>query len=105
MDRPNGESLGGYMKQPKISDLEIDSNVTENLRKKIVQAKKIKITVNIDEDILMDLKSRAQQSGSKYQTLMNLIIRQALEQKKSEHSRLDRLEKELQNLKEQLSVA
>lgn len=55
---------------------------------------KIKITTYIDEDILVALKQRAAETGSKYQTLMNQLLRLALlGGQKDIFERLKRLEK------------
>ena len=45
----------------------------------------------------------AEATGSPYQTLLNKIVRDSLKKKKSEESRLDRLEKEVKALKKKIA--
>ncbi len=54
---------------------------------------KVRITSFIDGDLLAELKSRAEQQGTKYQTLMNQLLRQALKDSESLAERLKKLEK------------
>jgi predicted DNA binding CopG/RHH family protein len=90
------------MKQPKIENLKLDVNGTKKMRKRMTEIKKVKITINIDSDTLFELKSRAEESGSKYQTLLNQLLKEALARKTSEEKRLDRLERELERLKKKV---
>ena len=53
---------------------------------------KVRITSFIDGDVLVELKARAEQQGTKYQTLLNQLLRQALKDSKSMSERLQRLE-------------
>ena len=53
---------------------------------------KVRITSFIDGDILVELKARAEQQGTKYQTLLNQLLRQALRDSASMAERLKRLE-------------
>ncbi len=92
------------MKKPKISDLVYDEKGTKKIREAIVKAKKIKITVNIDEDVLSALKVIADRTGVPYQTLLNRLLRQSVDNKDAEVSRLERLEKEVALLKKKLSA-
>lgn len=92
------------MKQPKQSDLKIDIKRTKAIRKMMAKAKKIKITVNLDEDVLSELRQIAIQSGTPYQSLLNRLLREAVSSKKDEGSRLDRLEKEVERLKKKISA-
>lgn len=92
------------MKQPKLSDLKIDSKGTKVMRKMIAKAKKIKITVNVDEDLLVDLKHMAEETGTPYQSLLNRVLKDAILTKKDEGSRLDRLEREVERLKKKISA-
>ena len=73
------------------------------MRKKAFTTKKIKITINFDDDILHEVKSLAQDMGTPYQTLLNKILRDSLETKKSQENRLDRLEKEIRILKRKVA--
>jgi uncharacterized protein (DUF4415 family) len=53
---------------------------------------KVRITSFIDGDILVELKARAEQHGTKYQTLLNQLLRQALKDSSSLAERLQKLE-------------
>ena len=92
------------MKQPKLSDLKIDTKGTKALRKMMNKSKKIKITLNVDQDLLIELKQMAEETGTPYQTLLNKFLKEAISVKKSEVSRLDRLEREVDRLKKRLSA-
>jgi len=92
------------MKQPKLSDLKIDTKGTKAIRKLMAKAKKIKITVNVDEDLLVELKHMAEETGTPYQSLLNRILKDAVFNKKNEGSRLDRLEREFERLKKKISA-
>lgn len=92
------------MKQPKLSDLKIDTKGTKALRKMMTKAKKIKITVNLDEDLLAELRQMAEETGTPYQSLLNKVLKDAVMGKKAEGSRLDRLEREVERLKKKISA-
>jgi predicted DNA binding CopG/RHH family protein len=92
------------MKQPKLSDLKIDTKGTKALRKMMTKAKKIKITVNVDEDLLTELRQMAEETGTPYQSLLNKVLKYAVMGKKTEGSRLDRLEREVERLKKKISA-
>ena len=53
---------------------------------------KVRITSFIDGDILVELKARAEQQGTRYQTLLNQLLRQALKDSASVAERLKKLE-------------
>lgn len=92
------------MKQPKLSDLKIDAKGTKAIRKIMAKSKKIKITVNVDEDLLFELRKMADAQGTPYQTLLNKVLKDAVHLKKEEGSRLDRLEREIERLKKKISA-
>lgn len=92
------------MKQPKLSDLKIDTKGTKAMRKMMAKAKKIKITINVDEDLLSELKHMAEETGVPYQSLLNRVLKDAVMAKKDEGSRLDRLEREVERLKKKISA-
>ena len=73
------------------------------MRKKAVATKKVKITINFDDDILYQVKSLAQDMGTPYQTLLNKMLRDSLETKKFQENRLIRLEKEVKALKRKVA--
>lgn len=92
------------MKQPKLSDVKIDAKGTKAMRKLMAKAKKIKITINVDEDLLVELRRMAEATGTPYQSLLNKVLKDAVIAKKDEGSRLDRLEREVQRLKKKISA-
>lgn len=92
------------MKQPKLRELKIDTKGTKALRKMMTKAKKIKITVNVDEDLLTELRQMAEETGTPYQSLLNKVLKDAVMGKKTEGSRLDRLEREVERLKKKISA-
>lgn len=96
----SGGNLGGYiMKQPKRNEVKLNKKATLAMRKKAVGTKKIKITINFDEDILSEIKKLARNMGAPYQTLLNKMVRDSLKVKKTQEGRLDQLEKEVRALK------
>jgi predicted DNA binding CopG/RHH family protein len=92
------------MKQPKLADLKVDVIGTRAMRKRMAKAKKIKITINLDEDILTHIRSLAEGAGLPYQTFLNRLLRDAAEKKQDQETRLDRIEKELIKLKKQFAA-
>lgn len=91
------------MKQPKISDLVTDRKGTKRIRAEAARAKKIKITINIDEDSLDALRDMAGTTGAPYQKLLNQMLKEGLRKRGESESRLDRLEKELDRLKKKVA--
>jgi predicted DNA binding CopG/RHH family protein len=92
------------MRQPKLSDLKVDIKGTKAVRKMIAKSKKVKITVNVDEELLSELRRMSQSTGTPYQTLLNKVLREALLSKANEGSRLDKIERELARLKRKLTA-
>lgn len=92
------------MKHPKASDLKVDVHGTRSMRTKMAKAKKIKITINIDDDVLHSLRGRAEESGVPYQSLLNRLLRDAVNRVSDGESRLEKLEKEVRDLKKKLSA-
>lgn len=91
------------MRQPKISNLVLDSGQTKRVRQKMSD-KKIKITINVDADSISTLKSLASKTGVPYQRMINHILKQALEREDDAQSRLERLEKEVARLKRKVAA-
>jgi predicted DNA binding CopG/RHH family protein len=88
------------MKKPKFSDLRVDPIRTKEIRELAKNATKIKITVYIDQTSLVELKSRAEKNGAKYQTLLNKILKDHLSSEKdTTEARLEKIEHELIQLK------
>ena len=92
------------MKQPKLSDLTVDTKGTKAIRKMMTKSKKVKITINVDEDLLQELRRMAESMGTPYQTLLNKVLKEAVLSKIEDGSRLDRLERELERLKKKLAA-
>jgi predicted DNA binding CopG/RHH family protein len=91
------------MKQPKLNNLVIDRKGTNRMRAKMAKTKKVKITINVDEDSLESLKDMALETGVPYQKLLNRVLREGLSQRGSSESRLERIEKELEKLKKKVA--
>lgn len=87
-----------------MNDIKIDWASTKKMRGLAARSQKIKITINIDSDLLSQIRNQAKQGGSPYQSYLNLLLRQALSQKATEETRLARLEKEIALIKKQLAA-
>lgn len=90
------------MKQPKMSDLKIDGRGTKRLRAQIFKTKKIKITINLDSDLISSVRKTAAKIGAPYQTYINHVLREAVANRKNHEDRLLQLEKELTQIKKRL---
>ena len=105
MERLNGENFGSYiMRKPKISNLQLDVGETNRVRKMAKEAKAIKITINIESSTLAKLKSEAARSGVPYQRLLNQALKQALGEKNPSDARLEKLEKEVAQIRRKLAA-
>lgn len=91
------------MKQPKLNDLQIDAKGTEQMRDLAARSKKIKITFNIDESSLRLLQNMSSKTGVPYQRILNQALKEGLGKHNTSENRLDRLERELQKLKNRTS--
>ena len=87
------------MREPKLSDLRIDEKVTKKIRDKMEKAKKIKITINLDNDLLSAVKVQAEDSGIPYQILINRLIRKAIIGQMEELNRIAKIEDEIRDLR------
>ena len=87
------------MKEPRLSELEIDPKGTQQIRRKMTAARSVKITINIDKTNLDILRTKAAKTGMPYQRLLNQFLSRALQNDERAESRLDRLEKEITRLK------
>jgi predicted DNA binding CopG/RHH family protein len=56
---------------------------------------KIKVTSWFDADLILMLKEKAAQEGTKYQTLMNHLLREAVMKHMSIEQRLEKIERTL----------
>ena len=101
----NGDNFGGFtMKQPKLNELVIDRRGTKEIRSKMKRSKKIKITINIDEDSLVLLRKMSSETSAPYQKLLNQILKDGLSKRSDAESRLDRIEKELKRIKREIAA-
>lgn len=91
------------MKQPNLSDMRVDGAGTRKTR---TAAKKrtVKITINVDRDSLLLLRTMAAETGVPYQRLLNTLLKEKLEGKGTIQSRVDRLEHELKKVKRKLAA-
>ena len=92
------------MKQPKLDELIYASKETSEIRRRMVKVKKIKITINIDEDSLETLRNISEKSGAPYQKVLNQVLREGLNKRLESDSRLDRLERELEKIKRKVAA-
>ena len=99
MAQQNLENLGECMKAPKLSDLVLDVEGTREIRDMMKNRKKRRITIHLDEDLINHVRYLAMRNGGKYQTLLNHLIRSALENQTAQDERLTKLEKEVEKLK------
>jgi len=93
------------MKKPNIKNLKVDWAQTMKIRQMMADTKKIKITLCLDEDSLEKLKRMANENGSKYQTLLNHILKQYLANEETIEDRVTKLEQELKHVKSKLAKA
>ena len=78
------------MKQPKLSDLKLDIDGTRRMRSMMAKVRKIKITINLDADILERLRNEATKNGTPYQRYLNRLLREAfIQRKKEEDQRIE----------------
>ncbi len=92
------------MKQPNLNKLILDKKGTQKIRANARSSKKIKITINIEEESLELLKAEASKSGASYQKLLNSILKEGLNKKLSTESRLEKLEKEIEKIRKKLAA-
>jgi uncharacterized protein (DUF4415 family) len=95
----DGENLGEFIiKEPKIKNLKFNKEMTKKI-KKAIKKDKIEIIFKMDKDLMVKLKEISKQQGTKYQTVMNNILRQSLSSKNTLKDRLTNLEKEVKKIK------
>ena len=54
------------MKEPKLSDLQIDEEGARQIRRKMAKSKSVKITINIDSESLALLRVKSAETGVPY---------------------------------------
>lgn len=92
------------MKQPKLSELNLNVKGTKKIRELALKSKKIKITINIDKDSLDSLKEMAFKTGGSYQKILNEIVKNGLVKHNDSENRLLKLEKEVAKIKKKLTA-
>ena len=92
------------MRKPSISKLKVDSVGTRKIQAEMATRGSVKITINVDANSLAKLKRLSAESGVPYQRLLNSILKERLTKTSSMHSRLDRVEKELKQVKKKLAA-
>ena len=92
------------MKQPKLNDLTIDPAGTRKLRSQLTKSKKIRITINVDQQSLTFLRKASRQSAPPYLRLLNQVLKEGTTYTGETKARLDRIERELEKLKRQVAA-
>ena len=92
------------MRKPSLKSLKTNTTETSNIRKSMARQKSVKITININAETLSKLRAMADQSGIPYQRLINRTLTESLHGKSSSESRLERIEKELKDLKKKIAA-
>lgn len=92
------------MKKINFKKLAYNQEMTDKIRQRARNTKKVKITFNLDADTLKSLKILAELNGGSYQKLMNKILTDAISNKSKQEDRLDYLEKEFEKIKKKLSA-
>jgi predicted DNA binding CopG/RHH family protein len=92
------------MKKPSLKNLKVDKVETKRISAAMVRQKSIKITINIDAQTLIKLRTMADESGVPYQRLINKTLSESLSDRKAAESRLERIENEIRTLKRKLAA-
>jgi predicted DNA binding CopG/RHH family protein len=90
------------MKEPKLSELEIDDKSIRRIQHRMAATRSVKITLNIDKDNLDILRTKASATGVPYQRLLNRFLSKALQNDTETESHLNRLEAEITRLKRKI---
>lgn len=92
------------MKQPKLSSLALSTKLTREIRKQGLKSKKVKITINVDQESLNLLRNKSAKTGVPYQRLLNMLLKEALDVENKTESRIDHLEDEIEELKKKIAA-
>ncbi|NDC38801.1 MAG: hypothetical protein EBZ48_12235 [Proteobacteria bacterium] len=92
------------MREPKLKNLKIDTTETAKIRRGLRKQRSVKITINLDADSLEAVKREAAASGVPYQRLLNRLLKEILASRRATESRIDRIEKELHQMKKRLGA-
>ena len=91
------------MREPALRNLKVDVVETTKIRRTLKKQKLVKITINLDADSLKAVKKEASASGVPYQRLLNKLLKESLASKRATESRIDRIERELREVKKRLA--
>ena len=95
----NGEALeGNIMREPNKKYLRYSDKETKRIRSLVANAKKIKVTINIDEETLVKIRSEADDTGVPYQRLINQLLKASTGTASSIEMRLSALEAQVKRL-------
>ena len=96
------------MKEPKLKSLHIDKKGTEEMHLRAKRLPKVKITINIDKEIIDQLREKAIESGVPYQTLLNKMLKDSFQSENhgslQTEKRISRLEKEIAKIKKHIAA-
>lgn len=85
----------------------MDEEGTRKIREAMVKTKKVKITININEDTLLELKKRSADTGIPYQALLNKLLGEVVNRGdggRTYEYRIRQLEKDVALLKKKKSA-
>lgn len=89
------------MKKPNVKNLKENKSQTKKIRAALSK-ESVKITINIDAEVLAKFRNLAEESGVPYQRLINRTLAENTARNTSLEARMKRLEKELKSLKKEL---
>lgn len=92
------------MREPKLKNLKVDVAETAKIKGALKKQRHVKITINLDADSLDAVKKEASASGVPYQRLLNRLLKESLAGRHATESRIDRIEKELREMKKRLAA-
>lgn len=93
------------MKQPTIRNMRLNRSATDEIRRRALKVSKVRITINLDSDVLGSLRAIAEQKGIPYQTYINRILRELGSKRSVEDAdRLEKLEKQVAAIKKKLAA-
>ena len=92
------------MRKPGIKNLRVDPKETKRMQSALAGRNSVKITINVDSTSLAELRRLSAGSGIPYQRLLNQVLREGLAGRAKTESRLDRLERELKQVKKEVAA-
>lgn len=91
------------MRQPSLKNIRVNRAETKKIRELVASTNRVKITVNVDENVLTFLKKEARETGIPYQNLLNRLLLEAIYRESSQQGRIESLEKEIKRLKRKVA--